>query len=128
MKQIKVSEATPLQLNWLVAKCEGLECEVPAYADTPWVRVTDTSGLQYVCPDYSTDWAHGGPIIERMFAQGLRLHTAEYTTGIHDKTVMVASLDSPNGFWFGPTPLIAAMRCFVASRLGQEAEVPDELA
>jgi len=27
-----------------------------------------------------------------------------------------------------PTPLIAAMRCFVASRLGEEVEVPDELA
>jgi hypothetical protein len=27
----------------------------------------------------------------------------------------------------GPTPLVAAMRCFVASRLGQEIDVPDEL-
>ena len=27
----------------------------------------------------------------------------------------------------GPTPLIAAMRCFVASRLGDEVDVPEEL-
>ena len=27
----------------------------------------------------------------------------------------------------GPTPLIAAMRCFAASRLGDEVDVPDEL-
>lgn len=27
----------------------------------------------------------------------------------------------------GPTPLIAAMRCFVASRLGDEIEIPEEL-
>ena len=25
MKQIKVSEATPIQLDWLVAKCEGFD-------------------------------------------------------------------------------------------------------
>ena len=86
MKVIKVAGATEHQLDWLVAKCEGLRCEVPAYADTPWVRVTDTSGLQYVCPDYSTDWAQGGP-----------------------------------------TPLIAAMRCYVSNCLGSEVEVPEEL-
>jgi hypothetical protein len=28
---------------------------------------------------------------------------------------------------YGPTPLIAAMRCYVASKLGDEVEVPDEL-
>ena len=28
---------------------------------------------------------------------------------------------------FGPTPLIAAMRSYVASKLGETVEVPDEL-
>jgi len=27
----------------------------------------------------------------------------------------------------GPTPLIAAMRCYVASKLGDEVEIPEEL-
>ena len=27
----------------------------------------------------------------------------------------------------GPTPLIAAMRCYVASKLGDEVDVPEEL-
>lgn len=27
---------------------------------------------------------------------------------------------------YGPTPLIAAMRCYVASKLGEEVEIPDE--
>jgi hypothetical protein len=31
-----------------------------------------------------------------------------------------------NGFW-GDTPLIAAMRCFVTSKLGDEIEIPEEL-
>jgi hypothetical protein len=28
---------------------------------------------------------------------------------------------------YGPTPLVAAMRCYVASQLGDEVDVPDEL-
>jgi hypothetical protein len=28
---------------------------------------------------------------------------------------------------YGPTPLVAAMRCYVASRLGAEVEIPDQL-
>mgnify|MGYP003443521145 FL=1 len=31
---------------------------------------------------------------------------------------------SANG---GPTPLVAAMRCYVASKLGDEVDVPEEL-
>jgi hypothetical protein len=28
---------------------------------------------------------------------------------------------------FAPTPLIAAMRCYVASKMGDEIELPEEL-
>ena len=28
---------------------------------------------------------------------------------------------------FGPTPLIAAMRCYVTSKLGDEVEIPEAL-
>jgi hypothetical protein len=31
------------------------------------------------------------------------------------------------GLWFGPTPLIAAMRCYVASKLGDDINIPEEL-
>jgi hypothetical protein len=29
--------------------------------------------------------------------------------------------------YFGPTPLIAVMRCYVALKLGDEVEIPEEL-
>jgi hypothetical protein len=29
--------------------------------------------------------------------------------------------------FFGPTPLFAAMRCYVASKLGDEVDVPEDL-
>lgn len=66
---------------------------------------------------YSTDWQFGGPIIER-----------EWIELVHDGNTWEAigrgfGEDAPEGF--GPTPLIAAMRCYVASKLGNEVEVPD---
>jgi hypothetical protein len=67
----------------------------------------------------STDWKQGGPIIERerlnILDQGGEF-TAHYSRGPR-----VAQR------WSGPTPLIAAMRCFVASRMGDEIDVPEEL-
>jgi len=60
----------------------------------------------------STDWSQGGPIIER---EGLTLDQWD---------------DYPrwrSGNSYGTTPLIAAMRCYVASKLGDEIEVPAEL-
>ena len=62
---------------------------------------------------YSTDWAKGGPIIER--------ERIALAFGKHDTGVWWA------GKFVGPTPLIAAMRCYVASKLGDEVEIPEEL-
>ena len=58
----------------------------------------------------STQWAQGGPIIERA---RLELHNATDRSG-----EWVAHSDFQI-YAFGPTPLIAAMRCYVAAqRLG----------
>ena len=64
---------------------------------------------------YSTDWAQGGPIIER------EKMTLEWTG--EDWMAYIRHDEE----YFGPTPLIAAMRCYVASVLGDEVEVPNEL-
>ena len=40
-----------------------------------------------------------------------------------DPTFMI---DEEDGF-YGPTPLVAICRCFVASKLGEEVDVPEEL-
>lgn len=65
----------------------------------------------------STDWEQGGPLIER---EGIALWPNG--TAPWDASVL-------NGKYVesGPTPLIAAMRCFVASKLGDEVEIPEEL-
>ena len=113
---MRVADAIGAQLDWMVAKCEGLKCDVPAYADRPWVRVTDPCGLQYVCPEYSTNWAQGGPIIE---SEGISIYrmTSDWS----------AAYNPSGAAQDGPTPLIAAMRCYVASKRGDEVDVPKGL-
>ena len=64
---------------------------------------------------YSTDWAQGGPIIER------EKMTLEWTG--EDWMAYIRHDEE----YFGPTPLVAAMRCYVASKLGDQVEVPNEL-
>ena len=130
--KVKTSEAKEQVLGYLVAKCEGLEvyfedglvCLVGQPFDTYW---------KYWNP--TTDWAQGGPIIERekigvwwathyVDEDGVEYGNHWYAeVGCTDENA-----DSRYcGVADGPTPLIAAMRCYVASKLGDEVEVPDEL-
>lgn len=104
---MKTAELTGAALDWAVAKCERFQKHAAAS-----IVVMGGYGP-------STDWAQGGPIIERMGENGLILMRA--TTR---KLGWRASLDFPNAFFFGPTPLVAAMRCYVASRLGDEVKIP----
>ena len=119
--EIKVSEATLTQLNWLVAKCEGATDEwhtdKPFFWDgVPCVREAGHD-VEYTP---STDWAQGGPIIEREFIDVV------YCPG---NAAWRASMDMREKAHeqYGPTPLIAAMRCYVASKLGDTIEIPEEI-
>ena len=71
----------------------------------------------------STDWSQGGPIIEREKIE-LRYHDV-IVAGIWYRDGIGSDECSHKAI--GPTPLIAAMRCLCASKLGDEVEVPDEL-
>jgi hypothetical protein len=66
-------------------------------------------------------WEQCGPIIER--------EKIGVVPSDDDANVWIGSVYEPE--WrcnrTGPTPLIAAMRCYVASKLGDEVEIPDEL-
>lgn len=125
MTKVKVSEASGPVLDWMVAKREdklGERTQASNFAQLCKERggVAFTHGRVY---SPSTDWAQGGPIIDRMMRDGLRL--TGYTCLPTDPTSCQAQIKSiVTG---GPTALIAAMRCYVASKLGEEVEVPDEL-
>lgn len=63
----------------------------------------------------STKWAQAGPIVERERIE-LKPTYAGWAAFLGNKT-----------FANGPTSLIAAMRCYVANKIGDEVEIPDEL-
>jgi hypothetical protein len=76
--------------------------------------------------EYSTDWSQGGPIIERERICLTRPRWDGWWTAL--LTYEDRSFDGITSVEFdGPTPLIAAMRCFVASRLGDTIDIPEEL-
>ena len=122
--KIKTSELTGAALDWAVAKCEDETDVLFAYRQYGKLLVrqagcheTHDSEWPY---EPSTDWAQGGPIIER-----------EEIGSLHEaRGVWSASTkwEDPAKVFYGKTKLIAAMRCYVASKLGDEVEVPDELA
>jgi len=106
---MKTSELTGAALDWAVAKCQGVEF---TYENFPQHEL-----LVY---QYSNDWAQGGPIIER---ERISVEPC------FDLKWVAIRTESPNSAFEeeGPTPLIAAMRCHVANKMGNEVEVPDEL-
>lgn len=122
MKTIRVSELTGAALDWAVAKCEGYQAVFTAGSLRPVFRKCEA--VENTWPSYSTDWKQGGPIIER---EKISL-IMQASLGNHWTASRPSS--SPIGFKTieeGPTPLIAAMRCYVASKLGDEVEIPKEL-
>jgi hypothetical protein len=111
--KVKTSELQGAALDWAVAKCE-VGAKFIGEIDDPHF--------------YSTDWAQGGPIIEREW-----ISVASDTSGVIEGFEWFATIDhilaDPEEAIGvrGPTPLIAAMRCYVAIKLGDEVEIPEEL-
>ena len=108
---MKVSELSGVALDWAVAKCEGLLAFGYRKTDRFIIELSDGEFEEF-CP--STDWAEGGPIIEREELSRLRCYGTNQWECLNGEIVCE-----------GATPLIAAMRCYVASKLGEEITVPE---
>ena len=116
---MKTNELTGVALDWAVAKCEGrkIERDPLGFNDGSywvWEDKTLEIGKSY---SPSTNWAQGGPIIER-----------EHICLMYYPTHWSALAETGQRHSRGTTPLEAAMRCYVASKLGDEVQLPEELA
>lgn len=143
--QVRTSTLTNQALNWAVAK--SVDCEL-VMSHNYFRKIAENAGWDdkkieaqlakmdnHACfldfagnaipvPDYCNDWNAAGRIINNI-------------PGYQSKSWMESKPDSKcevhihnyEGDWveFGPTLLIASMRCFVASRLGDMVDVPEEL-
>lgn len=106
--KVKTCDLTGAALNWAVNVCEGF---TPQVGINPYGYAVLLNGRNYL------DWSEGGPLSERE---------------------LIATLPCPRGwaarrnemnapYHEGPTLLVAAMRCRVASKLGDEIDIPEEL-
>ena len=121
---MKTSELQGAALDWAVAQAEGnVRLQ---YDNREGLIINNVLGWIPYRP--SVAWQQGGPIIER---EGISV--AADTTGMFEGFTWFATADDilvdPEDAVGvrGPTPLIAAMRCYVVSKLGDEVEVPDDL-
>ena len=113
MGTMKTSDLTGAALDWAVGKCVHKH-----------IRFWPNGQVEFLHPNTewttftpSINWSQAGPIIEQEKIS-LDADNSPDWLGM-----------TPNGKIHntGPTPLIAAMRCYVASKLGNEVEIPEEL-
>lgn len=114
---MKTSDLIGAELDYWVAKAEGLTVPMPGWAS----RMSDGVRIDsYFRP--SSDWAHGGPIIERERIEIEFSHVQgdddPWFAVLHDIFFHSPSLQKCEGK--GPTVLIAAMRAYVTSKFGEE--------
>ena len=125
--KIKTSELIGPALDWAVAKCEEKHGRDNA---ATWLR----DYLIGFSTHYSSVWSQGGPIIEEEEIQWCKLNGQIEAWSRFDYIKWGQNWDNPSrmvegsGFGTGPTILIAAMRCYAVSKLGNEVEVPVELS
>ena len=108
--RVKTNELTGAALDWAVAEASG----TPIYRSWKTLTRMDMDGQHYWQP--SIDWSQGGPIIQREELSSLKCYSTNEWGCLNGEV-----------FCEGPTPLVAAMRCYVASKLGDEVEIPEEL-
>ena len=134
MTKINISTATTTQLNYLVLVCEmgpvsltrtDARMDSPAAYIIEWSSKWENGGWEYLGNlNYTTDWSLMGPIIDRIDGVLLKRWVRSNREG-----KCQVEIHNNDGDWiaFGPTLGVAAARCYVASKLGEEVEIPEEL-
>lgn len=135
--KVKTSELRDEALDWAIATCK----ELPIMHDPMGFKTGSEAGY-WIWPDGptapmgqkigrnfspSTKWDQGGPIIER---EGIEVGPAPGSRPV-GKLWLAEYPCNPESKKFrshGPTPLIAAMRCYAASKLGDEIDIPNTIA
>ena len=113
--KIKTSELTGAALDWAVATCEGYDTAFTSAGDVIIFREDVTDYF-----DPHRNWGWGGPIIERE-----RISIRQWT----NVPIVHAYMPHDDAPWAsdGTSPLVAGMRCYCSSKLGDEVDVPEEL-
>ena len=115
---MKTSELTGAQLDWAVGAANGEKLNV-GFRNLTYTPKGKRTVYKYLP---STSWAQGGPIIEH---ERILIQPELGKEGCGNAWNAISMHDTDA---YGPTPLIAAMRCYVALKLGDDVEIPKELS
>lgn len=125
-------------LDWAVATCQNLNVEMWHYYRYPGTPKQELAGMgvsvgqrdEFGQVGYSpsTNWADGGPIIDQECIDLRKGNPIYFPKGnevgeFYEPLWIAGNVRKVHG----PTPLIAAMRCYVVSKVGDTVDVPDEL-
>ena len=123
--KIKTADLTDAALDWAVKECKLASgyISIAMFNEAPALFKNESLYCGETWFNPSTNWAQGGPIIneERIEITPWGVDGAWRARDFHEPSPGVPCSEE-----FGPTPLIAAMRCFVAAKLGKFVIVPDE--
>ena len=120
--RVNVAELSGLALNWAAAIHSA-----PPGGHESWKQERLDSGWVPAGFDFEDDWRLVGPIIE---AHSVYLMPGCGTFGFARIGEWDARIDDPEGEpWtaIGPTPQVAALRCWLMMRVGEEIDVPEQL-
>jgi len=123
--KIKAWKLAGAALDWAVVKAQGSQPTIRSLVVSP----NEISSRIFLGDDEcnpSTEWAQGGPIIERERIEPAFIDNPEINE-LAPTQPWVTSIGDSTDEYPGPTILVAAMRCYVGSKLGWELDVPDEL-
>jgi hypothetical protein len=112
---MKTEQLSGVALDWAAAKCAGIKLEgwmsVPSYYDE------DVGDVVVWAPSNPKKAAQAYAIIERVKIES-QFNGASW----------LCRISNPPSMWMsGPTNIVAAMRCFVASEMGSDVDLPKEL-
>ena len=113
MTKKRVADLVGAQLDWAVGFADGRRV-------VTWDAKQIPEPIDCALP-FSSDWSCGGPIIER---EEINI-VAPSLDSVEWERLWSADQHERQEIYYGPTPLIAAMRAFCASKLGDEVEVPE---
>lgn len=120
--KVKTADLIGPALDWAVAECLGAtRIQLYEYNGRRMIRVSLPEDI-HAPWEPSRYWGQGGPLIQRECLD----------------VRVFAEHGSPDGgpYWIserhpavghGPTPLIAAMRCYCCAKLGEYVDIPEEL-
>lgn len=120
---LKTSELTGAQLDYYVARAEGIPAEQLAIRRVPrtdWVHVVleerdkigATTGARVL--NYSTDWAQGGPLIQK--------HSLDLINAFDGSWFVTSLRHKVEDAQHGDTPLQAICRAVVRAAFGDDVE------